>query len=383
MQFSNLLLATVASLVSAGVVHLPLQARSLSSDVIHGEVTSTGAYYVAEFELGTPAQKIKAVFDTGSMILAIPGRNSKQCAAGTCNFYGDETSFDDSKSSTWKSDFSSEQWGGQGHFGTDNLTFAGTTVSAQPWVSTEWNGNSAIWGMGDYRGNPQAPDQTYPRTLLEEGKISRGLFSVHADAPVEDSHYTKRNPTNVQVYFGGFDDKKYEGPLTTMNLTVSRWTYTVPVEFIVDGELVPQKREWQILADTGGISISLPNNTMQAIAAKHGGFWDTKREKWAIDCDAEPIVEYKFGETLIPVPLKQFVHHEIASSSKCELTQIRVSNDEGGDGVLGTGPPFLSRALIVFDIERDQLTIGKAKYTDETNVVEISDKIPGAVFFGN
>lgn len=47
--------------------------------------------------------------------------------------------------------------------------------------------------------------------------------------------------------------------------------------------------------------------------------------------------------------------------------------------ILLNGPSLISKALVIYDNTRDTITIVKAKYTDESDVVEITGDIPGTV----
>lgn len=43
------------------------------------------------------------------------------------------------------------------------------------------------------------------------------------------------------------------------------------------------------------------------------------------------------------------------------------------------GPPLISRAMVIYGHDRRQVHIAKAKYSNESNIVEITGDIPGAV----
>lgn len=94
---------------------------------------------------------------------------------------------------------------------------------------------------------------------------------------------------------------------------------------------------------------------------------------WKFACGSKPVLSYHFGETAIPVDLSESILP--SPTGKCYLANVNLK--EEGDKMLLTGPPLISRALIIFDGARAEITIGRAKYTDESDEVEITGDIPG------
>jgi hypothetical protein len=63
----------------------------------------------------------------------------------------------------------------------------------------------------------------------------------------------------------------------------------------------------------------------------------------------------------------------------CYLGYLTLAPDD--QVTLLTGPAFISRAVVIYDNARDTITLGKAKFTDESDVVEITGDVPGAEIF--
>lgn len=392
MIFSNILLATVAA---AGVVHVPLTVQDVKSDanvheylskralpngVHHSEVEKGGVFYMANLALGTPAQNVDFCFDTGSGHLWVPGTNSTACEQGHCK-YG---TYDVSKSSSWKYYSTHTNWGGNGIDGLETVSYAGETLDDfHLWVSLDQiDDNMGIFGQSPDKD----PSLSFVQGLAHAKKISRPVFNLAAEAPITDWNSWhgeadwKRIHTNV--YYGGFDSAKYEGPLVTVDCK-NYGGYAMPMSgFSVDGVAVPNTaNKYQVVLDTGGIRLHLPNNTMKAMAEKHGGHYDTQHNLWTADCSAKPIVSYGFGYTAIDVEMEHLLRPLTANGKGCFFQDIHVTPDD--QVTLLTGPPMISKAFVIYDNDRTQIHIARAKYTSESDVQEITGDIPNAVLYSD
>ncbi|KAG5358480.1 Pepsin A [Yarrowia sp. B02] len=365
MIFSNLLLASVAA---AGVVKLPLKATPA-----HGEASMGQIYYLADIEVGTPFQQVKSViFDTGSGQLWVPGKNSTACSQGQCE---QDVSFDISASKSWKFSGYAPGWDGHGITGNDTVKFAGKDVEQQVWVSLDTlDNNLGVFGQGPLKGD--FAQASFVESLAAAGKIPRSIFSLNSEAPI-GVHQSANTWDHVvtNVYYGGFDSKKYEGPLTTVDIDQNDYEfYQVPISgFKVDGKEVKHTTKHNVVLDTGGISLELTNSTVGQISKQHSGGYDN--DGWFIDCGAKPTLEYVFGTTSIPVDFSIFIHKD--DKGVCRFPDITIAPDNQES--LLTGPPLISRALVIFDSGKRQVTIAKAKYTKDSEIVELNGDIPGAV----
>lgn len=71
---------------------------------------------------------------------------------------------------------------------------------------------------------------------MHSGKISRAVYYLKAEKPI---NYAAKDTLGVvnNVYYGGFDRAKYQGPLTTIKLP-SYWYYEMPLGGLsIDGEM--------------------------------------------------------------------------------------------------------------------------------------------------
>lgn len=357
-----------ASLAAAGVVKLPLHARANSEIVLNGHQTMGEWFYEANILVGTPPQNISVVFDTGSGKLWLPGANSTACLAGNCTH--PQAPYNVSKSSSWRYTGGGEHWGGDGIVGAETVRYAGQELDGfETWVSRdEMRNNYGIFGHSPNKDK----HSSFLLALKKAKKIHRAVYSLNAEEPIDyRGTFRRGKPIVNNVYYGGFDEAKYEGPLTTVNY---KGGYSMGfTNILVDGKAMVFQGKKTLLPDTGGLSLQLPNSTVQEISKRYGnGQYD--HNGWQVDCNSQPEITYQFGETFIPVNLTMEVRRE---GGLCHLIGIDIVPETNSE--FSAGPMFISRALMIFDNDKKQITLGKAKYTDETNIVELrGSKVPGA-----
>ncbi|KAG5354867.1 hypothetical protein CJU89_6667 [Yarrowia sp. B02] len=382
MIFSNLLLASVAS---AAVIALPLQLRQVKDaspeilahlearqeGIYHGSMSKEGAYYQADIEIGSPPQKVSVCWDTGSPLLWVPGTNSTACEEGKCI-----SSFDISKSNSWKYGNPGNGWGGTGNWGKDTVSYAGATLEDfNVYVSGDTilnkNANLGVWGQSPNKDGKSS----FVQGLAATGKISRPVYSINAEYYINNpSEATMHTVSNV--YYGGYDRKKYQGPLTTVD-TSGYGAYGIPISgLLVNGKKIEGERDHAVVLDTGGVAFDVTNNTLGAVARANGGTWG--KRGWELRCDSKPTLTYEFGYTTIDLDLTVYM---IKSDREnvCYWSGLRVVPDN--KGTLLTGPPLISRALVIYDNDRSQITVGRARYTKESEIVEITGDIPEALSY--
>lgn len=148
----------------------------------------------------------------------------------------------------------------------------------------------------------------------------------------------------------------------------------------IDGVPVANERNHSIVLDTGAIALRLTNNTMKAISNKFGGEGRYSKGEWEVGCDSKPEITYEFGETKVPVDLTEYKYRN-KEEGVCKLRRIRIEKDD--KELLLTGATLISRALVIYDGERSQISIAKAKVTDEHDVIEITGDVPGAVLYSD
>lgn len=327
--------------------------------------------YGVEFSIGTPAQRFKGVFDTGSERLQMNGASDSRCQAD--NDYvclGGVYDPDNSSSWTYLSN-GTGTWGGQGAEGTDTLSLGFKKDKECDFFQT--SDVVSIPGYGIYNSNDTAgwnspifglskllyPEEGYknlPYWLKEQGIAKRQAYSLYSEAPIELDSAAFKN-VKTQCIFGGIDHSKYEGPLVKLPL-VSETQYSVRINTMtIDGVVQPSENARNLTLDTGVNDIRfLSNETSEWISQKYGSH-SYNGTQWDIACDAEFDINYEFeGGVSIPVNFKQFVQHN--ENGLCNI------GIEIGDNQTDTiaGASFISRAFVVYDNDYPFLHLAKRKY---------------------
>lgn len=349
MIFPTLLLAAVAS------------AKVLTADLFY-----LNEYYETIVEVGTPPQKVRTTFDTGSGHLWIKGTNSTGCATGKCP---KDTLFNVSDSSTWRYELSRSSWGGHGNNGRETVHFAGAEATDFiTYVTTSDLFDGAPWLPGIFGQSPvKDTNYSYVQNLAQQGVISRAVFAVGTEQHI----VLNDKKVSATCHYGGYDAAKFEGPMATVNHT-DYSGIAIPGSIQVAGKPVANEIKHTVVLDTGGIYLRLTENTMNAIATHYGGGKDDKG--YHVDCSSQPEVEFKFGVAVIPVELKRYFPEK---NGKCYAEHIAIVPDNTAN--LLEGPDLISSAYVIYDHDRQQIHIAKARYTDETDVREITGDIPGAI----
>lgn len=339
--------------------------------MVHANQTMGEWFYEANILVGTPPQNVSVVFDTGSGKLWLPGSNSTACRAGNCTH--SQAGYDVSKSSSWSYTGEDNHWGGTGIVGAEVVRYAGQELdSFQTWVSLDQMRNN--YGIFGHSPNKDK-HSSFVLNLAKAKKIPRAVYSLNAEQAIDyRGTFRRGKPIVNNVYYGGFDSAKYEGPLTTVNY---KGGYSMGfTNILVDGKEMEfqGKKKKTILPDTGGLSLQLPNSTVEAISQRYGnGQHDS--HGWQVACGSQPVITYQFGNTFIPVNLTYEVRKQ---DGICHLVGVDVVSEDQEQ--FSAGPMFISRALMIFDNDKKQITIGKARYTDESKIVELhGSKVPGAV----
>jgi len=246
------------------------------------------AQYYGEIQVGTPPQKFKVIFDTGSSNLWVPSSKCSflhiACLVHS-RYYAD-------RSSTYKEDgrkFAIRYGSGScsGIFSQDTVHIAGikvqnqvfaeiTNLPALPFAAAKFDG---ILGMGWEQisiGSALPPFQM----MVKDKSLEAPLFAF----------WLNRNPNHPdggEITFGGLDPDHYEGDITYANVTAKGYW-----QFKMDGLKVGGEDVCaggcQAIADTGTSLIAGPKVEVNKINKMIGATPMPIGGAAIVDCDTIP-----------------------------------------------------------------------------------------------
>ena len=163
-------------------------------------------------KVGSPAQEVQVMIDTGSSDLWFISSGNSQCKVNggsiDCDKYG---VFDKLKSSTWhdnKTDYSISYYDGDkasGTMGQDNITFADGFLIENANFAVIDNTTSSIGVFGVGYPELEAVKSKYtnlPFAMKEQNLIAKVAYSLYLDS---------RDAVQGYILFGGIDHAKYTG----------------------------------------------------------------------------------------------------------------------------------------------------------------------------
>ncbi|EMD89481.1 hypothetical protein COCC4DRAFT_180523 [Bipolaris maydis ATCC 48331] len=352
------------------------------------------AYY-AEFQVGTPPQKEYLKVDTGSPRYSFLNPRNQECVSdpASCTTFG---TFDNLTSSTCRYEgpgFYDELYAlGFGDYLSDTLVLGGVTMP-----------NMYFGYTSNYTAGKVVPEpiqtilglslECYPE---EPDCMSKGAYFLPElkNASLIDVMATSMylgpdefNVTNAQMIIGGaYDKAKVDGdmftlemvdPFSTLTGEQTNYVNVTAMEVVLDGG----NRTSQTFGDKGvGVPILLDTGiatwyvTDTIFGAVSYGLGITAfqpgKQVTSVDCkyrdpnNAKGYISVEFGASgKIDVPLHEII--SLFANSTCGV--YMEPRSETDIGVLAD--PFIRAIYAIFDQTHRTITMGKAKYTTEQNIV--------------
>ncbi|KAG5356498.1 Aspartic proteinase yapsin-3 [Yarrowia sp. C11] len=370
-------------------------------------------YYEAVVDIGTPAQTVKLLIDTGSSDIWVIGSGNPDCGSAEdaanpnndiidCSISG---TFDTSKSSSWSQNTTDffiqygDQTSAEGGWGTDTFAFGNTKVSGLSIaVAAKTNSSNGVMGIGlaglestiTYRGNDQIsgnPYENLPMKMKAEGLIKANAYSLWLNNLSSDSG---------NVLFGGVDYAKIDGDLFTVKLVnPQRSVSSKPIAFYVGLDSVSitdvkgvsgfiTKQPVPALLDSGTTLTYLPQAAFNYVVRAMGATYDPQNG-YVCPCKNgySGHLDYNFSGANISVPLYQLTYpiQLQSSSGKVVNAQFRNGDDaclllmQASEDHVILGDSFLRAAYVVYNLDSYEVSMGQTKYgVSDTNIVEIDSK---------
>ncbi|KII92889.1 hypothetical protein PLICRDRAFT_488851 [Plicaturopsis crispa FD-325 SS-3] len=229
----------------------------------------TDLQWYGNISVGTPAQEITVVFDTGSSTL--------EFASTACTTCKKQVRFDTSKSSTYKD-------GGQ----TTSIEF-GTGIGVAPvenpedWKLTLRSGQDTVAVGGLKATNVELFTITHQTSAFVDDPFS-GIQGMGADAEgffaalvkqgmdaVFGMYLTAKKVGGAELTIGGYDKTKFTGDLTYASVpsgSGSTWQLSSPAIYVNGKTDSTLKSKRQIIFDSGTSNIVFDTETTEAMYAQ-------------------------------------------------------------------------------------------------------------------
>ncbi|KAK4069066.1 hypothetical protein Trihar35433_5645 [Trichoderma harzianum] len=430
-QYISLAGLVAAGTVSAGILHVPIEKRYLSSDPSpsllrrDGSISLdalnniTGGGYYADFSIGTPPQKLSFLLDTGSSDTWVNSVKADLCTEPSVQQSVGEfcyKQFNPSRSSSYKSsteDFDISYLDGrriQGTYFKDTVTINNATVKNQQLglalISVRGTG---IMGLG-FQENVAA-DVKYPTII--DNMVSQNVIPV----PAFSLYLNDLQTSQGGILFGGVDTDKFHDGLATLPLqplpasiakTQDIVMYNVQLNGFKASTVDTPAVNGSAILDSGSTISLLPDAVVQAIWKKYGVVNIRGVPIPFVDCgkaNSKDTFNFQFTNKTIKVPIDEMVINNLASvqddiQSDPTLSSLfkgwsgvctfGMSSTTGygitSDQFILLGDTFLRSAYVVYDLQNKQIGIAQATLNSTTSTIvpfqEGSKTIPGPVSTG-
>ncbi|CAN6665070.1 hypothetical protein TRVA0_036S01156 [Trichomonascus vanleenenianus] len=333
-------------------------------------VSNRLSYYAATIGLGTPAQPVNVLVDTGSSRLWVYGTEGRKS-----NVYNpDESSSYQYVDDSFYIGYVTSSV--HGDDASDNINIGDYSVdSFQFGVVNSTTGSVGVMGVGFPGSNGDASKQNIVGALYNSGNIKQRAVSLYLDS-LESSQGS--------MIFGGIDTAKYTGNLWTIPLTDSG-AFEIELSSMLIGRILfTLRNKPRVRIDSGSSFAYLPANIIEGIAQQVNAQYDPSSGLYFIDSsdiDKTKSITFNFSGAMITVSTDELFpqsNNFIAHAPKDRFLAIFDSAVTGGMNILGD--VFLRSAYAVFDYGNHQLALAQAKFNaEQSNIIELtSSTIPGS-----
>ncbi|KAI2470150.1 aspartic peptidase domain-containing protein [Annulohypoxylon bovei var. microspora] len=369
----------------------------------------TGGGYYAQVTVGTPAQTVDLIVDTGSSDVWILDSDANLCNSQKMQaYYGYCLStYDPSNSSTYaviSQDTFSIRYvdgsGAEGDYIKDDFSIGGADIkSLQMGLAESSTINSGLLGIG-FAANVAA-EKPYPNimSLFQD----QDLIAIQAYSLYLDDLYAATGT----ILFGGLDTEKFIGELKTVEIqpdsSGNYSSFTVALSSLsttADNGTVANyttRSTVPVILDSGTTLTYLPTSMANRVFRAFGAVDDTSSTGLVfIDCDyltsnKNLTFDFQFGGSsgpIVRVPVDEMVLDNVEQYVGLGLDVPSLPFDNACSFGLQPssdyyllGDTFLRSAYVVYDLTNKQIGLAQANLNStESNILEITEEsgIPDA-----
>ncbi|EDO18231.1 hypothetical protein Kpol_543p61 [Vanderwaltozyma polyspora DSM 70294] len=366
------------------------------------EIMNQSNFYSVSLSIGSNAQNVTVLLDTGSSDLWVTGSNNPLCSRGDSNSDAVDCAkfgtFNPSTSDTWSSNETSfsisyaDSSYASGTWGQDTLKLQDLDVTGLSFaVANYTNSTVGVLGIGlpslevTYSGSNNVAGTRYqyenfPLLLKNSGATKANAYSLYLN---------DLDSRTGSVLFGGVDHNKYSGTLYTIPLvnTLRAAGFSQPVEFDVTlqgmgisddehGNVTLTTTKIPALLDSGTTLVYLPSALVSLIADEYDAVYNSRTGYYVMNCpdsDEDSQIVFDFGGFHISTNLTTYIIQAVGG-----ICVLGILPQSSGTAILGDS--FLQHAYVVYDLDNLEISMAQASFeTDDENVEVISSSIPSAV----
>ncbi|AMD21994.1 HFR139Cp [Eremothecium sinecaudum] len=366
--------------------------QSRPDDYLKIDYVNREIFYSFDLSIGIPEQNVTVQVDTGSSDLWVVGADvncsPRWQSDPDCRKLG---TFDPNQSCTWTSndtEFNIRYVDGsysRGVWGMDDIVLDGVKIEGLSFaVASHATSSIAVLGIGlpslettnfVVGQEPYAYDNL-PRLLQRNGLIARNAYSL----------YTNRLSAEAgSIVFGGVDHRKYHGKLLTLPLVnVQPTTDVIRTLSIIMTEVAFNSSRSRTIAFDGKIGALLdsgttlsyfPRQISETLARAAGAIWSNQFNAFVGFCpspDDKSKLEFEFNGVSISVPIQDFTL-ETGVANICLYLFVPWERN-----MVILGDIFLTAAYIVYDLDRLEVSMAQARYSNSEHIEPIIDAVPRA-----
>lgn len=218
---------------------------------------------------------------------------------------------------------------------------------------------------------------TFPEQLVKHGLINLNAYSLFLN---------DLSSATGSIIYGGVDTAKIDGKLVTLPVPPPSNEYEYQELWVnlnaVSYDGIRTSAPLRVHLDCGAPFTSLPLDFAQSVYTKLGAQISDEGRAY-VDCalaSGTKTFDFEFGPadsptpTIIRVPLYSMIFQEteklpLTTPENVPLCVLALTFDDESHVTLGDS--FLRSAYAVFDLSHNVISLAQAKYTAESNVVEI------------
>ncbi|TQS33806.1 hypothetical protein Golomagni_05837 [Golovinomyces magnicellulatus] len=311
--------------------------------------------YYTEIEIGTPPQKFKVLFDTGSSNLWVP---SSQCNSIACFLHN---KYDSTASATYKpngTEFEIRYGSGSlsGFVSQDTVSIGDIVIKDQlfaeavsePGLAFAFGRFDGIMGLAyDTISVNQITPPFY--SMINQGLLDKPVFSIYISGTEEGS----------EVVFGGVNDDLFTGKITKLPLRRKAY-WEVDIGSITFGSDTVTFENTGAIFDTGIPLIGFPSNFAEILNNQIGARKESGGQ-YMIDCRKRfdlPDISFNLSGYEFAITSYDYIL-EVKESCISAFTELDYSDPSGPKITLGDA--FLRKWYSIYDFGEGTVSLAAVK----------------------